>query len=56
MDIDIDDFPLPVFDAKLATLKHQLMDGRGVTLLRGFPDDRVRKAAGVMGVRWATRT
>lgn len=39
-DITLKDFPLPTLDAKLAAMKNQLMDGRGVTLLRGVPVER----------------
>ena len=51
MDIGIDDFPLPVLDVKLAALKHQLMDGRGVALLRGLPIDCLGAARTAM-VYW----
>jgi len=39
-DITSADFPLPTLDTKLAAMKHQLMEGRGVTLLRGIPVER----------------
>jgi hypothetical protein len=39
-DITAKDFPLPALDAKLARLKDQLMDGRGIAVLSGVPVDR----------------
>lgn len=39
-DITVADFPLPTLDAKLAAMKVQVLDGRGVALLRGVPVDR----------------
>lgn len=39
-DITRDDFPLPTLDAKLAEMKAQLMDGRGLAVLRGVPVER----------------
>jgi hypothetical protein len=48
MDIGVDDFPLPTLDAKLAGIKHQLMDGRGVALLRGLPVERLGAARTAM--------
>ena len=48
MEIGIEDFPLPALDAKLAALKHQLMDGRGVALLRGLPVERLGAARTAM--------
>ncbi|BBK44645.1 hypothetical protein STVA_46650 [Allostella vacuolata] len=33
-------FPLPTFGAKMAVLRDQLLDGRGVVLMRGFPRER----------------
>ena len=48
MDIGIDDFPLPGLDSKLATVRHQLMDGRGVALLRGLPVERLGAARTAM--------
>ena len=39
-DITLEDFPLPTLDAKLAEIKRQVLDGRGVSLLRGIPVDR----------------
>lgn len=41
MEIGIDDFRLPTLDAKLADVKRQLLDGRGVALLRGLPVERL---------------
>ncbi|MDA1325897.1 MAG: TauD/TfdA family dioxygenase [Proteobacteria bacterium] len=39
-DIALADFPLPTLDPKLARLKDQLMEGRGLGVLRGVPVDR----------------
>ncbi len=39
-DITLADFPLPTLETKLAAMKQQLMQGRGVTLLRGVPVER----------------
>ena len=39
-DITRDDFPLPTLDAKLAEIRTQLMEGRGIAVLRGVPVDR----------------
>jgi len=53
MAIGIADFPLPDLDMKLAALKNQLMDGRGVALLRGLPVERMgaaRTAAAYWGL------
>ena len=38
-DIALADFPLPTLDAKLARLAEQLMEGRGLGVLRGVPVD-----------------
>jgi hypothetical protein len=56
MNIGITDFALPGLDAKLAAVRHQLMDGRGVALLRGLPverlgPERTAKAYWGMGLR-----
>ncbi len=37
LDITRDDFPLPGFDAGLATLYDELLEGRGFVLIRGVP-------------------
>ena len=39
-DITLPDFPLPGLDAKLARIKDQLMEGRGIALLSGVPVER----------------
>jgi hypothetical protein len=39
-DITVEDFPLPTLDARLADLKAQLMEGRGLAVLRGVPVGR----------------
>ncbi len=39
-DITLADFPLPTLDAKLEAVKKQVLEGRGVALLRGVPVDR----------------
>ncbi len=39
-DITLEDFPLPTLETKLKEMKHQLMEGRGVALLRGVPVER----------------
>ncbi len=39
-DITTEDFPLPILDSRLADLKMQLMEGRGLAVLRGVPVDR----------------
>ena len=36
-DITLANFPLPQLDATLARLRHQLMEGRGIAVLRGVP-------------------
>ncbi|QXC60791.1 TauD/TfdA family dioxygenase [Aquihabitans sp. G128] len=43
LDITRDDFPLPTLGAELEALTHELIDGRGVVLLRGLPADRLSK-------------
>ena len=53
MDIGIADFPLPTLDAKLASVKRQLIDGRGVALLRGLPVGRLGPARTAMAY-WGT--
>lgn len=52
-DITRDDFPLPGLETKLAQIKTELMDGRGIALLRGLPADRydiARAAAAFWGM------
>ena len=39
-DITLADFPLPQLDATLARLRHQLMEGRGIAVLRWVPVER----------------
>jgi TfdA family taurine catabolism dioxygenase TauD len=39
-DITRQDFPLPTLDAKLAALRDQLLDGRGLAMLQGMPVER----------------
>ncbi len=39
-DITRADFPLPTLDARLAGMKEQLMEGRGLAVLRGVPVER----------------
>ena len=39
-DITLEDFPLPTLETKLKKIKYQLMEGRGVALLRGVPVER----------------
>lgn len=39
-DIALKDFPLPTLDAKLADVKAQLIEGRGLALLKGVPVGR----------------
>jgi hypothetical protein len=41
LDITIDDFPLPTLGPKLADAARELIDGRGVVLIRGVPVDRL---------------
>ena len=53
MDIRVDDFPLPTLDGKLASVKDQLMDGRGIALLRGLPVGRRGPARTAMAY-WGT--
>jgi hypothetical protein len=43
LDITRDDFPLPTVGPELARLTHDLINGRGVLLLRGLPVDRYTK-------------
>lgn len=46
-DITIADFPLPTLDAKLAAIKQQLVDGRGLAMIEGMPVEKwdVKQAA-----------
>ncbi len=39
-DITAGDFPLPTLDGKLAEISRQLMEGRGMALIRGVPVER----------------
>lgn len=39
-DITEADFPLPTLESKLASIKNQLLEGRGLAVLRGVPVDR----------------
>jgi len=39
-DITLAGFPLPQLDSTLAQLRHQLMEGRGIAVLRGVPVER----------------
>ena len=48
LDITRDDFPLPTLAPELARLQRDLIDGRGVTLIRGLPVDRYDKARASM--------
>jgi hypothetical protein len=41
LDITIDDFPLPTLGPKLEATARELIDGRGVVLIRGVPVDRL---------------
>jgi len=43
LDIAPEHFPLPTLGAELASLTHELIDGRGVVLLRGLPVHRLTK-------------
>jgi hypothetical protein len=38
-----DDFPLPTLGVRLKRIEHELVDGRGFTLIRGLPRDRYDK-------------
>ncbi|MEE8517168.1 MAG: TauD/TfdA family dioxygenase, partial [Alphaproteobacteria bacterium] len=52
-DISRDDFPLPGLDSKLAQIKTELIDGRGIAVLRGLPVERydiARSAAAFWGM------
>ncbi len=52
-DITRDDFPLPGLERKLAQVKAELMDGRGIAVLRGVPVERydiARAAAAFWGM------
>lgn len=44
MDITRETFPLPVFGPALAEIRKQLLDGLGLTLIRGFPIQRYTRA------------
>jgi len=44
MDITQENFPLPVFGPALAGIRRQLLDGLGLTLIRGFPVQRYNRA------------
>ena len=44
MDITRDRFPLPVFGATLGRIREQLLNGLGLTLIRGFPIERYSRA------------
>jgi len=53
MDITRADFALPVFGGALADIRRELLDGRGFTLIRGFPVERygrARQAAAFFGI------
>ncbi len=41
LEITVEDFPLPTMATKLATIERELIDGRGFTLIRGVPVDRL---------------
>lgn len=43
LDITRDTFPLPTLGAELARLTEDLIDGRGVALIRGLPVQRYGK-------------
>jgi hypothetical protein len=43
LDITREDFPLPTLAAELADITHDLIDGRGVVVIRGLPVDRYDK-------------
>lgn len=43
LDITRDHFPLPTLGAELEAITHQLIDGRGVVLIRGLPAHRLSK-------------
>jgi len=40
VDIEKGDFPLGAFAGVLADVRHELMDGRGIVMMQGFPLDR----------------
>ncbi len=44
LDITRAHFPLPALGAELEKLTHELVDGRGVVLIRGLPAERLSKA------------
>ena len=48
LDITRDDFPLPTLAPELARIQADLIDGPGVTVLRGLPVDRYDKARASM--------
>lgn len=53
MEISRETFPLPVFGPTLAGIRDQLLNGLGLTLIRGFPIeryDRARAAAAFFGI------
>ncbi|MBA2464943.1 MAG: TauD/TfdA family dioxygenase [Nocardioidaceae bacterium] len=43
LDITRDHFPLPTLGAELEAITHELIDGRGVVLIRGLPAHRLSK-------------
>ena len=44
MEISRETFPLPVFGAALGRIRKQLLNGLGLTLIRGFPVERYNRA------------
>lgn len=44
MDINRENFPLPIFGPALARIREQLLNGLGLTLIRGFPIERYTRA------------
>lgn len=44
MDITRETFPLPVFSPALGRIREQLLNGLGLTLIRGFPIERYNRA------------
>ena len=43
-----DDFPLPMLGPRLAAMRHELLHGRGFSLIKGLPVDRMSKRDAAM--------
>jgi len=52
LEISQDNFPLPILDKRLATLQDELLEGRGLFLIRGLPVTEISQKAATIAV-WA---